>query len=805
MQLQRCLLKNKYINYFFFQQLQKKNKNCEQLSIFINNKTKQRIKNNNIVAIRNYLTTNTNRNNTLKPRIITTTNIVNNNTKESITKLHYKTKNGLSIVPSSVISTNSSRSFHTTKNNNMSNTYQIPNGREQYQATYEKSMSPDYWAELASKNFHWETPFDKNNVLSYNFTKSKGPIFIKWFEDGETNICYNAVDRWAKQFPDKAAFIYEGNDGESLTLSFKELQDKVCQVANVLRDTCHVKKGDRVALYMPMSLELPITMLACARIGAIHSVVFGGFSAEALASRIIDCKADVLITADAVMRGTKVINLKSVADEAMDKCNDAIKHCVVLKRLGSKAPANCQTMKHGRDINFHDAMNQMSTTCPISWNNAEDPLFILYTSGSTGKPKGVLHTTGGYMVWTHTTFVNVFNYEGNPNDVFWCTADCGWITGHSYLTYGPLLAGCTSIVFEGVPTHPTPSRFWEVCEKHKVSQFYTAPTAIRSLMASGDEPVLKHDLSSLRILGTVGEPINPEAWNWYDRVVGKSKCPIVDTWWQTETVRKFYSPKLIKDILSLTHHSFIRYAPQGGHMLTPIPYMWELEPGSATLPFYGVEPALMDPTASTPTEVEEEGHLTFKRPWPGIMRTLWGDQERFEKVYFSEFDGYYTAGDGAKRDLNTGYLTITGRTDDVMVISGHNIGTAEVESAFVAHPNVAEAAVVGIPHPVKGSSIYAYVTLVDNIQGDSTVMGELKKAVSDEIGAFARPDTIHFTSGLPKTRSGKIMRRILRKIANEDSFKAVLNDRSELGDTSTLAEPEIVDELIVGRKNLASL
>lgn len=653
-----------------------------------------------------------------------------------------------------------------------------PNGLDLYRENYTRSLEPEYWGEIAAKNFHWEQPFSSNKILSFNFKKSEGPIFIKWFEDGKTNMCFNAVDRWAQECPDKTALIYEGNDGESMRMSFSELQSKVCQVANALRQSCGVQKGDRVALYMPMTLELPITMLACARIGAIHSVVFGGFSAEALASRILDCDAKVLITADAVMRGTKMVELKSVADIAMEKCNNTVRHCLVLKRLGAQAPSACQTVQAGRDLDFGEEVEKASTDCPISWNNAEDPLFILYTSGSTGKPKGVLHTTAGYMVWVHTTFVNVFNYEGNANDVFWCTADCGWITGHSYLTYGPLLAGCTSIVFEGVPTYPTPSRFWEVCEKHKVSQFYTAPTAIRSLMASGEEPVMKHDLSSLRILGTVGEPINPEAWNWYNRVVGKEKCPIVDTWWQTET---------------------------GGHMLTPIPYMWDLEPGSATLPFYGVEPALMDPTASVPTEMECEGHLAFKRPWPGIMRTLWGDHDRFESVYFSQFDGFYTAGDGARRDPHTEYLTITGRTDDVIVISGHNIGTAEVESAFVANTNVAEAAVVGIPHTVKGNSIYAYVTLVNGVYGNDEIMKELKQAVSDEIGAFARPDTIHFTSGLPKTRSGKIMRRILRKIANEDSFKAVLQDRGELGDTSTLAVPEVVDELIQGRKKNAKL
>ena len=649
-----------------------------------------------------------------------------------------------------------------------------PNGLELYREKYARSLEPEYWGEIAAKNFHWEQPFSDKNILSYNFKKSKGPIFVKWFEDGKTNVCFNAVDRWAKECPDKTALIYEGNDGESKRMSFSELLSQVCQVANVLQQTCGVQKGDRVALYMPMTLELPITMLACARIGAIHSVVFGGFSAEALASRILDCDAKVLITADAVRRGSKIVELKSVADIAMEKCNDTVRHCLVLKRLGNQALAHAKRFEL---VEISISMKKSKKHQRIVQSPGVMPriLFLFYILAVVQEnQKG--YCTRRRDIWSgRTPRLLTSSITRSPNDVFWCTADCGWITGHSYLTYGPLLAGCTSIVFEGVPTHPTPSRFWEVCEKYQVSQFYTAPTAIRSLMASGDEPVMKHDLSSLRILGTVGEPINPEAWNWYDRVVGKGNCPIVDTWWQTET---------------------------GGHMLTPIPYMWELMPGSATLPFYGVEPALMDPTASIPTEVELEGHLAFKRPWPGIMRTLWGDHDRFESVYFSQFDGFYTAGDGARRDPLTGYLTITGRTDDVIVISGHNIGTAEVESAFVANSNVAEAAVVGIPHAVKGNSIYAYVTLVDGVNGNDEILKELKQAVSDEIGSFARPDTIHFTSGLPKTRSGKIMRRILRKIANEDSFKAVLNNRGELGDTSTLAVPEVVDELIQEEKRM---
>jgi acetyl-CoA synthetase len=652
--------------------------------------------------------------------------------------------------------------------------------RAAYKDDYAASLKPQYWADLARKEIHWEKDF--TSTLDYNFHRSKGKVFVNWFEGGKTNMCYNAVDHWAELTPDKVALIFEGNDGESETYTFAELKGLVCQTANLLK-SLGVEKGDRVAMYMPMAVELPIAMLACTRIGAIHGVVFGGFSAEALASRIVDSGSKVLLTADAVMRGTKPVPLKGISDAAMAQCAAAgspVETCVVLKRLGRQAPrasldySDCQYMQEGRDLDWAVEVSKQSKECPVTWMDSEDPLFILYTSGSTGTPKGVLHTTAGYMLWAATTFKRVFDYKGgaDDDDVFWCTADCGWITGHSYLTYGPLLAGCTSMVFEGTPTHPDAGRFWQVCEKHNVTQLYTAPTALRSLMAAGDEHVEKYDLSSLRILGTVGEPINPEAWNWYYNKIGKGKCPIVDTWWQTET---------------------------GGHMITPVPFLWPLKPGCATLPFYGVQPALMDPSCpETPTEDPDEGHLAFSHPWPGMMRSLWGNHDRFEEVYFSEYDGYYAAGDGARRDED-GYLTITGRTDDVMVISGHNIGTAEVEAAFTSNPQVAEAAVVGIPHSVKGSAIYAFIILREGAESSDLLVAELKRTVSDSLGAFARPDTIQVTTGLPKTRSGKIMRRILKKIAARDSFEEILADRSTLGDTSTLAFPEVVDELISGR------
>jgi len=648
-----------------------------------------------------------------------------------------------------------------------------------YLADHALSISdPDaYWSEIAANNYHWEKSFDASKVLKYNFHASKGPIHIEWFKGGKTNISYNAVDRWAEDTPEKIALIFEGNDpSETASYTFKELKAIVCRVANVLKSK-GVKKGDRVALYLPMTVDLPISMLACARIGAVHSVVFGGFSSDALAARIKDSGSKVLITADGVGRGEKVINLKSIADTAMDSlgAEDQVETCLVLERLNEEQLKDNPTASHrdpSRDVDFAAACAAVSDDCPVTWMDAEDPLFILYTSGSTGTPKGVLHTTGGYMVYSGETFRNVFDYKGAPSDVFWCTADCGWITGHSYLAYGPLLSGCTSVVFEGVPNYPDASRFWSTVERHKVTQFYTAPTALRALMREGDEPVKKHDLSSLRILGTVGEPINPAAWDWYNEIVGKGNCPIVDTWWQTET---------------------------GGHMLTPLPNKWPLKPGSATLPFYGVAPALIDPSSEEELEGNGvHGHLCMKQPWPGMARSLWNNHERFEEVYFSQFDGYYCTGDGAQRDED-GYFWVTGRVDDVLIVSGHNIGTAEVESSFVGHGDVAEAAVVGFPHEVKGEAIYCYVTLNQGVEGSEDLRWELKKKVAEELGAFCRPDVVHFTPALPKTRSGKIMRRILRKIADpSETDKLLAGDLECLGDISTLADEAIVHDLVEG-------
>ena len=584
--------------------------------------------------------------------------------------------------------------------------------------------------------------------------------------------------------------IYEGNDGETTTLTWGQLHAQVCKLANVLKSH-GIKKGDRVAVYMPMILELPISMLACARIGAMHTVVFGGFSAEALAQRIVHSGSKLLITADGVMRATKFVELKSIADAAMAICvqqGNPINTCIVYERKPSGMPAAGVPMQAGRDLVWAAEMSKASSHCDVEWMGAEDPLFMLYTSGSTGTPKGVLHTTGGYMVYAASTFQTVFDYR--PGDVYWCTADCGWITGHTYIAYGPLLCGATQIVFEGVPNHPTNTRLWEIVDKHKVTQLYTAPTALRALMRFGDEPVLKFDLSSLRVLGSVGEPINPEAWRWYYEIIGKSKCPIVDTWWQTET---------------------------GGIMLTPQPHKWELKPGSATFPFYGVQPCLLDPVTLDADGVGEpdlapielagngvSGHLCIKAPWPGMMRGLWGadGQERYEKVYFSQFDGYYCAGDGSTRDED-GYYWVTGRTDDVLVVSGHNIGTAEVESACVEHESVAEAAVVGFPHDIKGNAIYAYVTLNDGVVGTDELKKALNAKVTANVGRFAVPDKIQWAPALPKTRSGKIMRRILRKIADPKAFKVLLGgDLEDLGDTSTLAEPQVVDDLIAGAQIL---
>ncbi len=631
---------------------------------------------------------------------------------------------------------------------------------EEYKAMYEKSIDdPEtFWAEIA-ETFYWETPWDQ--VRSYNYHMSRGPVSIEWFRNARTNITYNCLDRHLEKRGNQTALIWEGNAvGEDLEISYTQLHKKVCQFANALKAK-GVAKGDRVAIYMPMIPELAVTMLACARIGAVHSIVFGGFSAEALADRIQDSSCKVLVTADGVMRGAKAVPLKEGADTAMDLCRangHSVETCFVVKRTGLDI-----AMAQGRDIWWHKAANAESEDCPVVWMDAEDPLFILYTSGSTGKPKGVQHNVGGYMVYTGTTFKYIFDYH--DGDIYWCTADIGWVTGHSYIVYGPLSQGATSIMFEGVPTFPDPGRFWAVVDKWKVNQFYTAPTAIRALMAQGEEWVEKYDLSSLRLLGSVGEPINPEAWRWYHTHVGKGKCPIVDTWWQTET---------------------------GGIMISPQPYAIDQKPGSATLPFFGVSPAILN------EEGKElpgacDGILVVKEPWPGQMRTVYNNHDRFEKTYFQMFDGYYFAGDGCRRDED-GYHWITGRVDDVINVSGHRMGTAEVESALVSHPSVAEAAVIGFPHDIKGQGIYAFVTLMVSESPGDELLAQLKAHVRKEIGPIATPDVIHFAPALPKTRSGKIMRRILRKIAT-DEFDS-------LGDTSTLADPEVVGNLITCHKEL---
>ena len=568
----------------------------------------------------------------------------------------------------------------------------------------------------------------------------------------------NCVDRHLENKSEKVAILWEGDEpGVSKKITYRELYENVCKVGNVLKDR-GIKKGDRVILYMPMVPEAAYAMLACARVGAIHSVVFAGFSPEALASRIIDCGAKAVITANEAPRGGKQTPLKKNVDEALDISGDITS--LVLKRTSTEV-----SMKEGRDFWLNDLMDKASTVCPPEPMNAEDPLFILYTSGSTGKPKGVLHSTAGYILYASMTHKFVFDY--NDGDIYWCTADVGWVTGHSYIVYGPLANGATTLMFEGVPTYPDASRFWQICEKYKVNQFYTAPTAIRALMGLGDEFVNKNDLSSIRILGTVGEPINPEAWEWYNRVVGKNNCPIVDTWWQTET---------------------------GGILITPLPGATTTKPGSATLPFFGIEPAILDPNSGEEISDEEcEGVLVIKDSWPGQMRTVFGDHDRFVSTYFNDYKGYYFSGDGCRRDKD-GYYWITGRVDDVLNVSGHRMGTAEIESALVAHPKVNESAVVGFPHPIKGQGIYAYVSLMSGEKNSDELLKELQDWVRKEIGPIAKPDIIQFSPGLPKTRSGKIMRRILRKIA-EDDF-------SNLGDTSTLAEPAVVDDLIANRKKL---
>jgi acetyl-CoA synthetase len=624
---------------------------------------------------------------------------------------------------------------------------------EQYQQMYKRSIEdPEgFWTEIAN-TFHWQQRWNK--FCEYDF---KDTISIKYFVGAKTNICYNAVDRHLDKRGDQVAILWEGNEpGEDARLTYRQLHTEVCKFANVLKAK-GVKKGDRVSIYMPMVKELPIAMLACARIGAIHSVVFGGFSPDSLADRIVDSECKVLITTDGVMRGNKAVPLKANADVAMDiaaKRGVTITTCIVDSRVGDKVQCN---MRSGRDSWWGDLMKDAQAQCAVEWMDSEDPLFILYTSGSTGKPKGVLHTIGGYMVFAAATHKYIFDYH--DGDIFWCTADIGWVTGHTYIVYGPLCNGATTLMFEGVPTYPNPGRFWDVVDKCKVNQFYTAPTAIRALMREGEKWVDGHDLSSLRLLGTVGEPINPEAWLWYHKHVGRGRCPIVDTWWQTET---------------------------GGILITPLPGAIATKPGSATLPFFSVKPVMLTPEGQR-IEGPGSGVLCIEEPWPGIMRTVYGQHERFKEIYFSTYAGLYFTGDGCRRDED-GYYWITGRVDDVINVSGHRLGTAEVESALVSHPAVAEAAVVGFPHDIKGQGIYAYVTLKAGREYTDALKKELVGHVRKEIGPIATPDVIHWAPGLPKTRSGKIMRRILRKIAEGEPDK--------IGDVTTLADPTVVENLI---------
>ncbi len=619
-----------------------------------------------------------------------------------------------------------------------------------YLRLYQQSINdPEtFWAEQATQFLDWHRPW--HQVMQHDFAKGD----IHWFMGGQLNVSVNCLDRHLEQRGDQVAIIWEGDHpARDSKLTYRELHEQVCKFANVLKAQ-GVQKGDRVCIYLPMITEAAVVILACTRIGAVHSIVFGGFSADSLRDRILDADCRFLICADESYRGGKIVPAKLNADKAARQCPN-LKTVIVIKHTGHDIP-----WTEGRDVCYHTAMQTASTDCPPVMMDAEDPLFILYTSGSTGKPKGVLHTTGGYLLYAAMTHKYVFDYH--DGDIYWCTADIGWITGHSYVLYGPLCNGATTLMFEGVPTYPAADRFWQVVDKHKVNIFYTAPTAIRALMAQGDEFVTRTDRSSLRILGSVGEPINPEAWEWYYHVVGDARCPIVDTWWQTET---------------------------GGILITPLPGATDLKPGSATLPFFGIKPAIVDNDGHL-LEGEAEGILVLTFPWPGQARTVYGDHERFIDTYFKKFPGYYFAGDGARRDKD-GYYWITGRVDDVINVSGHRLGTAEIESALVLHDDVAEAAVVGFPHPIKGQGIYAYVTLNAGIEGNDALKKELTALVKEEISAIALPDVIQWAPGLPKTRSGKIMRRILRKIA--------ANDFANLGDTSTLADPSVVDEIVAHR------
>ena len=624
---------------------------------------------------------------------------------------------------------------------------------EEYKKIHKRSVEDPqkFWAEMAEQ-LDWYKKWEK--VLVSDFTNAKH----EWFVGGKLNVSYNCLDRHLKTWrKNKAALIWEGDIGDNRTLTYQEVHHHVCKFANVLKKH-GVKKGDRITIYLPMIPELPIAMLACARIGAIHSVVFGGFSADALRDRILDCESTMLICADGYYRGGRVVRSKDNADQALESC-PKVKDVIIVKRANIEVP-----LKEGRDYwwDVEVAADDIKGVCEPEKMDSEDPLFILYTSGSTGKPKGVLHTTAGYLLYVYQTFKWIFDVK--EEDTFWCTADIGWVTGHSYIAYGPLAYGATSLMFEGIPTYPNPDRFWDIVEKYRVNIFYTAPTALRALMREGEEWPNKHDLSSLRILGSVGEPINPEAWMWYYNVIGKGKCPIVDTWWQTET---------------------------GGVLITPLPGAVALKPGSATVPFPGVDPAILREDG-TPVDVNEGGYLVIKQPWPGLMRRVYGDPERFKNTYFIKFPGVYTTGDGARIDED-GYYWLMGRIDDVINVSGHRIGTAEVESALVAHAKVAEAAVVGMPHEIKGQGIYAFVTLKAGIEKSDALKKELITHVRKEIGPIATPDEIQFADGLPKTRSGKIMRRILTKIA--------AGDVDNLGDTTTLADPAVVETLVSGRKS----
>jgi acetyl-CoA synthetase len=625
--------------------------------------------------------------------------------------------------------------------------------KAKYREMYRRSVTDPagFWAEMA-KRLDWvKAPTRIKN------TSFKGDIAIRWFEDGELNVCHNCVDRHLPKRAEQTAIIWEGDDPEvDKKITYRELHEKVSRLANVLKGL-GVKKGDRVTIYLPMIPEAAYAMLACARIGAPHSVVFGGFSPDSLADRVNDARSKLIITSDGGLRGGRPVPLKVNADKALEKCDADVK-VLMFRHTGMSVP-----MVAGRDLDAGELMREASPDCPPERMNAEDPLFLLYTSGSTGKPKGALHTSGGYLLYAALTHEYVFDYR--EGDIYWCTADVGWVTGHSYILYGPLANGATTLMFEGIPTYPSVSRFWDVVDKHGVNTFYTAPTAIRSLMQKGDEPVRKSSRKSLRLLGSVGEPINPEVWKWYHRVVGEGRCPIVDTWWQTET---------------------------GGILITPLPGATDLKPGSATLPFFGVQPVLVDSDGKV-LEGAAEGNLVIADSWPGQMRTVYGDHERFIQTYFTTFPGYYTTGDGARRDED-GYWWITGRVDDVINVSGHRMGTAEVESALVSHPAVAEAAVVGYPHDIKGQGIFCYVTLKADIEASEDLRKELVGWVRKEIGPIASPDVIQWAPGLPKTRSGKIMRRILRKVA--------ANEFDTLGDTSTLADPAVVGELIDNRKAL---